>query len=209
MNVSVVIATCGSEEWKTMGDMAMTDLPMDVTVIRVHEPNGTVSSARNAGIAKVTTDYVCVLDADDTIAADYFDFTPEADITATAISYRNRTLAMISKVWQHERGRRKEHAGDCIGECLLDGNYIHIGSIMKTSVAQAVAFREYPVYEDYAYWLEQYLAGATFARREESVYMAEVRLNRNHRNHSMPIQERNLVHIQIYEDLTGKKWSVR
>lgn len=209
MRVTVVVATCGTDEWKRLGDEAVADFrdSQTVPVIRVHLPNGTVSEARNAGLAKVMTDYVCFLDADDSLAGSYFGFIPQHDVTVTAISYQNRTAPMIPKVWTHESHRKNYHKGNCFSECLLDGNWVHVGAIIKTSVIKAIGgFKEWPVYEDWALFLELQQNGASFGRSERSVYKASVRATPGHRNQSLPIREKNNIHVQIYESITGNKY---
>lgn len=205
MDVTVVVATCGSDEWHKMGDQSYKDLEnLGVPIVRVHLNNGTVSQARNKGLTQVKTEYVCFVDADDTLDAEYFNFKPIADVTVTAISYPGRK-ATIPKVWSHEKRRSKQHEGDCDASCLIDGNYCHVGAIIHTEALKAVGgFKEYPVYEDYGVMLAMHLNGSSFGRREESVYMANVRRNTSHRNQSMPVSERNKVHEQIVEDLLNE-----
>lgn len=208
MRVTVVVATCGSDEWQKLGDEAGFALAFkNVDIIRVHLPHGTVSEARNEGLRNVNTEYVCFLDADDTLSERYFNFIPEYDITATSITYQNRTTPKIPKVWTHERQNFKHHRGNCVGECLLDGNWIHVGAIIRTEAVKAIGgFKEWPVYEDWALFLELQQAGYTFGRREESVYKASVRNTPGHRNQSLPIGEKNKIHENIYEQLTGRKY---
>lgn len=208
MKVTVIIATCGGEEWSRMGDEALISIKdrFPVEIIRVHKHDKSLAETRNYALGLVSTEYVCFVDADDTIKDGYFDFEPTSDVTVTAISY-NGNEATIPPVWYHMRGRKGYHEGECTSECLVDGNYIHIGAIMKTSAAKDFKFREYPVYEDYAWWLELQQNGLTFSKRPESVYKASVRENKNHRNRSMTLTERNKVHMQIYEDITGLPWS--
>lgn len=206
MNATIVIATCGNDTWRRMGDECLNELSLDVKTVRFHG-GSTVSEARNEALKQVTTDYVVFLDADDTLSHDYLDFNPTADVTVTSITYENRTQPIVPKVWQHERMRPKQHMGECEGKCLLDGNYVHVGAIIKTKAIQSIGgFPEYPVYEDWACFLKLYLSGFSFSSRKESVYKASVRVNREHRNRSMPLIKKNKIHEQIYEDLTGEKY---
>lgn len=205
MNVTIVIATCGDETWKSMGDLAYQSI--EGNIIRVHEPDMTVSQVRNYALRFVNTKYVCFVDADDTLAKGYFDFEPVEDVTVTSIRYKFSGEPMIPKVWLHEAYGKKQHKYACKGDCLPDGNYIHVGAIVRTElVKEKGGFDEYPVFEDWALWLKLYKNGATFGRHPESVYEASVRENNNHRNRSIPRLERNKVHEKIYEDIMGKKW---
>ena len=201
MNVTVVVATCGSDEWKEMGDEAARGIYIP-SIVRVHLPKGTVAQARNEGLKQVKTEFICFVDADDTISHGYFGFDPTSDVTVTSIRYRYRGIPMIPRVWQHENGRPGYHTGDCVAPCLVDGNWVHVGAIIRTDAIKSIGgFKEYAVYEDWALMLELQQNGFTFDRRPESVYEASIRQNDNHRNRSLPTHARNLIHEQIYRDI--------
>lgn len=204
IDVTVVVATHGSGNWKYMGDQAAhSALETGAKVVRVHLQQGTVAEARNAGLAQVTTEWVVFLDADDALDPDYFErVKPTADVMATQIKYRHSYQPMMPKVWQHENIRGKLHAGYCSADCLIDGNWVHIGAIVRTDAVRSIGgFKEYPVYEDWALFLELQQAGYTFDRAMDSVYLAGIRLNDSHRNSSLPLIERNKIHERIYRDL--------
>jgi len=202
IDVTVVIATHGDDTWRIMGNEAQMLLPMEWRTIRVHEKNMSLAQVRNYGLSKVETDYVVFLDADDNLSPDYFnDVTPTTDVTVTSVSYNGNTPS-IPLVWAHEYIPAMRHQGACEATCLLDGNYIHIGAIIRTEAIRAVGgFDEYPVYEDWALWLKMQQNGATFANHPESIYLAAVRESPGHRNKSLPRVERNKIHEQIYRDI--------
>lgn len=203
-DITVVVPTCGSDEWLHMGNQAAENAEkLGIKVLRVHIPAGTVSQARNAGLYQVKTKYVVFLDADDDLAPQYFDdLNLTADVTATAIQYNEQVGVQIPRVWLHENQGYKPHDGACIGDCLPDGNYIHIGAFINVGAARAVGgFREYPVYEDWALYLAMQQNGATFDTHYSSVYLANTRQNENHRNKAIPLHERNLIHEGILRDL--------
>lgn len=207
IDVSIVVATCGTPQWQRMGDMAAVGASATgAKVIRVHSDNGTVSGARNAGLEQVTTEYVVFLDADDNIRPDYFDgVEPNADVIATSIEYLGMSFPIMPDVWAHEYYPHLKHEGHCHADCLVDGNYIHVGAIARASAVRAVGgFKEYPVYEDWALWLAIYKNGGTFDSHEQSVYVANARFNDNHRNRSIPLADRNVVHEQIVSDLVAQ-----
>lgn len=200
IDVTVIVATFGSEDWKSAGDEAeLTAVNAGVKTIRLHLDNGTLAQARNEALQKVDTEYVCFLDADDSLPIDYFNFTPKEDITATKISYSGNAPQRLY-VHRHNSPGSGHFGRLCQPECLKLGNYIHIGAIIRTEIAKRIKFREYSVYEDWAYFLEQYINGATFGY-SDSVYLAATRKNANHRNSGTPMDERNAVHAQIIMDL--------
>jgi glycosyltransferase involved in cell wall biosynthesis len=205
IDVSVVVATCGLDVWREMGDLAaLSAANTGAVVVRVHLPDATVAQARNKGLSLVKTEYVTFLDADDELDPRYFlGFAPQADVTATQIKYPQHSMAMMPTVWQHENYAWKHHRGYCVGDCLVDGNWVHIGAICRTEAVRAVGgFREYPVYEDWALFLAMQQNGATFAHAFGSaIYYAAVRDHGMHRNGSMPLEQRNLVHERIFNDI--------
>lgn len=200
LDVTVVVATHGDSNWEAMGNEAAKSAEKaGATVVRVHEQDSTLSQVRNKGLERVTTEYVTFLDADDNISEDYFNVTTNSDVTVTKISYGGSRPQHVT-VYRHNEARYG-HAGQlCSSECLKTGNFVHIGAIIKTEVAKKARFREYAIYEDWAYFLELSLIGATFGYAD-TVYKASVRINRSHRNRSMAMIDRNLVHAQIIKDL--------
>lgn len=203
-DVTVVVPTCGSDAWLHMGNQAAENVKkLGVKVLRVHIPAGTVSQARNAGLYGVKTKYVVFLDADDDLDVRYFDGVElSADVTATAIQYNDIIGPQIPRVWLHENMGYKPHDGLCSGDCLPDGNYIHIGAFIRVEAALAVGgFREYPVYEDWALYLAMQQNGATFDTHYASIYLANTRQNEHHRNKAIVLAERNLIHEGIMRDL--------
>lgn len=200
LDVTVIIATFGSKEWEELGkEAAETARLTGAEVLTLHLDNGTLAQARNQAMQQVKTEYLCFLDADDSLPSDYFNIRPTADITATRISYSG-SLAQRLYVYRHNRIGGGHIGSTCSPECLKAGNYVHIGAIMKTEIAKRIQFREYPVYEDWAYFLEQSLHGATFGYAD-TVYLAATRHNPSHRNSDTPMNERNLTHAQIVKDL--------
>jgi len=204
IDVTVVIATCGSDEWVAMGDAAAESAKKTgAKVVRLHSPYASVSEARNKALQLVTTEYVVFLDADDSLDARYFTgVKPKHDVTATLIKYPYHETALMPAVWQHENYEWKRHDGMCGAECLIDGNWVHIGAICRTEAVKAVGgFKEYLVYEDWALFLSMQQNGATFGYSLGSIYLAATRENKNHRNHSIPLEQRNAIHEIIVREL--------
>lgn len=87
----------------------------------------------------------------------------------------------------------------------MEGNYIHIGAIMRTELARLLTWEEWPCYEDYAYWLQAYKMGASF-RYAPGIYEATVR--RDSRNRGTNKQIRRETHHAIAQHYFPEKdWS--
>lgn len=174
MDVTVVIATFGDDKWARLAnDRAAPSVPDRVPVILSHA--ATLHEARNMGLAKVTTEFVCHLDADDELTPDYFKhmslFGQDADIRVPAVQYvrgTQRQQANIPQVWNHHH--------DCQPECLRQGNWIVIGAVARTRMLREVGgWHDFQWSEDWATWALCWRAGATFARVPSAVYVAHVR----------------------------------
>ena len=72
--VSVVIATYGDDQWRTLASeralpSALAEGPDEVMIH--HEPDGTRASSLNNGAAQVHTEWIIFLDGDDELAPGY------------------------------------------------------------------------------------------------------------------------------------------
>lgn len=193
MEVTVVVATFGGDEWVDLARSRAIPSAEALGVPVVHAHAGTLSDARNAGLAQVNTEWVCHLDADDELEPGYFDAIASgtADVRAPAVRYVSWTTnrpARVPKVAGHT------HA--CTAECLVDGNWLVIGSVARTELLRAVGgHMEFDWSEDWSLWLRCHLAGASFEAIPQAVYRAHVR--RDSRNRSASAQKRLEVHRQI------------
>jgi glycosyltransferase involved in cell wall biosynthesis len=142
----------------------------------------TLADARNRGLGLVSTEWVVMLDADDELEPGFAaaaDAVAEgADVIVPAVRYVQGRVAAeprIPRVFGHDH--------DCQPECLSWGNWVVIGAPVRRSVIgfpPAVRFGAWPVYEDWPFWVDTFLAGGRFVRQPEAVYRAHVReMSRN------------------------------
>jgi glycosyltransferase involved in cell wall biosynthesis len=189
MDVSVCIGTYGDPEWRRLArERAIPSAQAPV----IHCHADTLAKARNAALAEVETEWVCFLDADDELAPGYF----EAMERGTA-DVRGPVAVFVKpsreSPWQP---RVAGHSHTCVAECLPEGNWLLIGSAMRTDLAKSLGgFREFAVYEDWDLFLRAYAAAATFELIPEAVYRAHVRLDSRNRAPSMSFK--NQVHREI------------
>jgi hypothetical protein len=140
-----------------------------VPVVHVHAD--TLHDARNLALARVDTEWVIHLDADDELEPGYVDHmaTGRADVRAPAVRYvraQGRGRPALPKVAGHR------HV--CDQDCLTQGNWLVIGSCARTKVLQSNGWRDFPWSEDWDMWLRLYLAGYTFEAIPQAVYRAHV-----------------------------------
>ena len=196
MDVTVVVATFGSDEWQDLAhERAIPSArALGVDVAYAYSTTG-LHTARNVGLQDVQTEWVCFLDADDELTPGYFDAMAQgtADVRAPSVSYvRNgRPQApYMPKVAGHRH--------DCTADCLPQGNWLVVGSVARTELLVNVGgWRDFPVYEDWDLWLRCHLAGASIEAIPDAVYRAHWRADSRNR---APAQEmKNATHRAIAE----------
>lgn len=179
MDVTVVVATFGSILWRAFGDAAAQQIDT-AKLVRIHG-RGDIASARNAGLARVDTKWVCFLDADDALAPGYFEAMDRgaADVRQPAVAGWGPRQMVPTCGAPH---RAPGHAPET--ECLQFGNPLCVGAVVRTKLVREVGGFDprWPVIEDYALWRAIALKGATFEAIPEAVYLARVRRNPAPRN---------------------------
>lgn len=174
-SVTVVIATYGEAEWRRIAERAV-DSAYEAGALHVvqHHHAATLHEARNAGAAKVETEWLCFLDADDMLEDGYFDAmgsAPEqADIRAPLARY------------VHKDGREEPPRVPPGSLDLRNANTIVIGAVHRKTLHDAIGgFKSWGFYEDWDYWQRCWKAGASVEFVERAVYRAFVRPNSRNR----------------------------
>lgn len=195
MDLTVAVCSYGEQRWRELAESRAVPSALDqAPVIRVHEKDGTLAEVRNKALARVTTEWVVFLDADDELEAGYVEAmdTGTADLRAPYVRQvrngRIRKPPFIPQVWGHG------HA--CTAECLPEGSWLVVGTCVRTELLRSVGgWWEEPIYEDWSVFLRCYLAGGTVEAIHGAVYRAHV--NASGRNHSLPPDVRNEWHYKI------------
>lgn len=180
MEVTVVVATYGAQEWIDLATARAVPSAeaLDVPVVRVH--GATLHEARNAGLAMVETEWVCHLDADDELEPKYFERMElgTADLRVPSVRYVKNGFDQGVRM-----PRVAGHAHTCIDLCLTEGNWLVVGTVARARLLRDVGgWHDYEWSEDWDLWLRCHLAGATIEAFPEAVYRAHVR--RDSRNRS-------------------------
>lgn len=188
MDVTVVVATYGDQSWQELAESrAVPSTYGQAPVIRVHGES--LHEARNHGLAQVKTEWVIHLDADDELEPGYVAamLTGTADMRVPSVRYvtemQTTRAPMLLRVWGHT-----DH--DCHGGCLPDGNFMVIGTMVRTELLKrAGGWHDYPWSEDWSTWIRCWKAGGTIETIPDAVYRAHVRRDSRNRGASRQLIE--------------------
>lgn len=191
MDVTVAVATYGGDGWRHLAhERAVASAErLDLPTVAVHHPDGTIATARNEALSRVTTPWVVHLDADDELEpafgvylAKAADQHPTVDVWVPEVRYLHPDGCPGLAHWPRVAGHT-DH--ECSAPCLLFGNWIVVGAAVRTELARRVGWEEWERFEDWAFWLGCYNRSATFGRAPGAVYRAHVRTeSRNQRGTS-------------------------
>lgn len=198
-DVTVAVATYGGREWHDLAQRAIGSAAGQAPVVHVHG-DGTLAEARNAALARVTTEWVIFLDGDDELEPGY--------VQAMAAATADVRVPMLRQV---RRGRVREpfmpqvwgHRHACVAECLRYGNWIVIGAAARTDLIRQVGgWEEWRWSEDWACWARCWKAGATFEPVPDAIYRAHVRIGS--RNHALTpaetVREHHLIEAAVWPE---------
>lgn len=172
MNVSVLIATYGEPEWKTIAERAyLSALGQEAyEIILHHDDDGTIASSRNAAAEQATGDWLCFLDADDEFAPDYLGAMGRA-FEREATSGGN--LLLTPAVRHVKKGRPAAPFFFDRGISLRQDNWLVVGTLIQKDLFLEVGgFGEYPHgFEDFSLWSKCFRIGATIVKVPDAVYV--------------------------------------
>ncbi|WP_232295622.1 glycosyltransferase family 2 protein [Parafrankia sp. EUN1f] len=192
--MTVAVATFGMSWWSDLARSRAIPSAAALGVPVVHHHASTLHDARNGALARVDTDWVIHLDADDELEAGYLDAMAAgaADVRAPAVRYiHSRTRASTPAV-----PTVAGHSHHCQAECLLQGNWLVVGALVRVDLVRQVGgWRDFDWSEDWDLWLRCHLAGASFEAMPRAIYRAHVR--RDSRNRAPSRQARLAAHHAI------------
>lgn len=173
MDVTVVVSTFGGDpKWKDLAHQRAIPSAKSFGVPVIYNHGKTaLHEARNAGLEQVETEFVCFLDADDTLAPGYFQHMSKVngDLRPPSVNHVYERVTFVPRVV----GLSGVHNHVCVGECLSDGNWLVVGTVAKTELLRKVGgWKEWGTAEDWDLWLRCWLAGATITPVPQAVYRA-------------------------------------
>jgi glycosyltransferase involved in cell wall biosynthesis len=193
LEATICIGTFGGNDWVKLATERAIPSAEAQGVRVIHRHGSSLAQARNEALALVRTPWVVFLDADDELAPGYIEALGEgtAALRAPAVSYvrLGRPRApYVPKV--------AGHSHDCSAECLRVGNWLVIGTALRTDLARQVGgFRDFDIYEDWDFFQRCWLAGASVEAVPAAVYLAHWR--RASRNRAPDMASKDRVHHEI------------
>lgn len=193
MELTAVIGTFGHRQWMQTARRAIASAEaLGLPVI--HHHGFDLADARNKALAKVETEWVVHLDADDELEPGFVEAIEAGSADLRAPSVRYVRAGRERAPWMPQVAG---HTHTCEAECLRDGNWLVIGTVLRTEIAQMIRWRDWPVYEDWDFFQRCWLAGATVEGIPDAIYRAHVRPDSRNRAPSM--EAKNEVHRRIIE----------
>lgn len=191
MDLTVCVGTYGDPDWIERAAVAARSCAGQAPVIQVH--GKTLAHARNAAVLACDSEWIVTLDADDELEPGYVEALSgsSADLRAPSVRYVKEGRSQAPYV-----PRVAGHKHECTGECLVDGNWCVVGTMIRRDLLLEVGgWREFDCYEDWDLVLRCWQAGASVEAIPEAVYRAHVR--RDSRNRAPSMEEKNAVHREI------------
>lgn len=187
---TVVVATFGADWYRQLADerAVPSAITLGLAVVQVHVDDGDLADARNLGAAEVETPWTIFLDADDELEGGFAVYTgraarahPDADVLVPQVRYIHPSGGTGTAHFPRVAGHvDTDH--ECGIDCLPHGNWIVVGAPVRTSIVQTVSWEPWDIYEDFAWWVACWQAGAKFIRVPDAIYRAHVRVaSRNQR----------------------------
>lgn len=192
LDCSIVCSTFGNFKWQLQAQERALPNAKSFGVPVIYNHGATLHEARNAGLWQVETEFVCHLDADDELAPGFFEHMEkvDGDLRPPSVNHVHAGVTFMPRVV----GLNGPHQHVCVAGCLVDGNWLVVGTVARTELLRQVGgWKEWGNWEDWELWLRCWLAGATITPVPNAVYMDyETPQGRNRSN--TPVEDRRIYH---------------
>jgi glycosyltransferase involved in cell wall biosynthesis len=169
-DIEVIVVDDGSDDEFTRVALAEWERS-GLTVIR--QANSGLAAARNAGVARARSEYVCCLDADDRLAPDFMRRSIALLQQDSQVGFVN-----VAMQWFDERDDLIP-AFPCVVPDMLVQNRAVVGSLFRRSAWESIGgyYGGFSVagVEDWDFWIRLLVAGYRAAVVEEPLYEYRVR----------------------------------
>lgn len=186
--VSIIVATFGPDKelWdkfarRAIGSVvAQTKTPTEFHRVHVPEPNA-LHVARNRGAAMSASDFLIYLDADDQLHPNY--------VEAMLAGEGDVRIPNRERFYWDGRHDPPDRIKPPAGGDLLRYSHILIGAMVRRELFLEVGgFEDWPIWEDWHFWIKCWLAGASMLPCPEAIYQVHVRLDsRNQQRGNMGV----------------------
>ena len=171
MTISVIIATYGGEEWKTLAATravpSLKDQHPSMTIV-LHDTHGTRASSLNDGARESLSEWLVFLDADDELSPGYIQAMREA-----AEGDHEGDVLFTPAVVSIRKGKPgAPFFFERPNLTLREDNWLVIGTMIHKDLFWKVGgFPDYPHgFEDWALWSKCYRLGARVLKVPEAIY---------------------------------------
>jgi hypothetical protein len=184
MNITICISTYGGREWETLAKERALPSAQEQNADEIlvgHEDEGTIASVRNGLGAMAQGDWLCYLDADDTLAPGYLDAMRRAYEQAGGDDGTPRLLTPQVSYVRKNRPMRARFLDR--GISLRDDNWLVVGTLVRKDLFMRVGgFCDYPHgFEDFSLWSKCWRVGAEIVKVEGAIYYAHMNPRSKHR----------------------------
>jgi glycosyltransferase involved in cell wall biosynthesis len=198
---TVVVGTFGEDVWRKLAVRRAIPSAREQGARVIHKHAGTLAEARNAGLAEVETEFTIHLDADDALAPGYLTAMANGsgDLRPPMVKMHYSNFRATDPYWPHVYAH-DDH--DCVGDCLRYGNWMVIGTAVRTELARSVGgWEEWGWSEDWALWARCWRAGATIERVPDAVYTAYRRPgSRNRQANKVTVDWHRQIEAAVWPD---------
>jgi glycosyltransferase involved in cell wall biosynthesis len=201
IDCSIVVSTFGSYKWQLQAQERALPSARSFGLPVIYNHGQSLHEARNEGLYKVQTEFVCHLDADDELAPDFFHHMSkvDGDLRPPSVNHVHEKVTFMPTVVGHR------HV--CVADCLEFGNWMVVGTVARTDLLKEIGgWKDWGTFEDFDLWQRAWIAGATVTPAPKAVYRAYSTSEGRCKN--LPIAESTRIQREICEaNMPHKDWS--
>lgn len=189
---TAIVATYGDlSYWENLAKVACASVngqSVQTQLIRIHADS--LAEARNNAARAAETEWLCFLDADDTLDPYYVE-----NMLATHGDIRRPSTLGV-----YPDGTEDDYPVMIKRADIRFTNFIVIGAFVRRDMFLSVGgFRDVPILEDWDLWIRCVQQGASVVDVPDAVYRVTVRPNSRNQNHDL--------HKKVYSDIRRRYFS--